>query len=299
MNSTKKQARLQRHQEIAEKYESGMTLAEVGAVYGVSRERVRQIVSGLGIEKTEGGAAIRSFLTTQNRVDALKKSAAKTESICFARWGMNMEQYRAHVSKYGNTANKTSPLHKYAQQRNNAKTRGVEWNFTFADWWKEWLDSGKWDQRGLGDGLYVMARHGDSGAYSAGNVYICTQSQNSKDSFITSPASVRFADCCTSLGRGRGYHYSPSRSKINPFYVQLRGCHIGQYPTAEAAREAYLQAAAGTLPHREMRPSKKIDVEQVLLIRDDKRKQLEIAEQYGIHRSTVSLIKSRSIWSHV
>lgn len=43
----------------------------------------------------------------------------------------------------------------------------------------------------------------------------------------------------------------------------------------------------------------KLTAEQVLLIRKDKRKQFVIANEYGVTRPLISLIKSRKAWGHL
>lgn len=74
-----------------------------------------------------------------------------------------------------------SPYEFFRLQRKNARQRAIEWQFTFADWWKVWLDSGKWFERGNRAGQFVMARYGDVGPYSASNVRILTHNQNSAE----------------------------------------------------------------------------------------------------------------------
>lgn len=197
-----KKADLQKHLKIGGMYKSGMTLAEIGAIYGVGTERIRQVVVGLGIARTEGGAAIRSFLLAQDKAAAARQKATRDDARCFQKWGMPLDQYRAHVKIYGNTTTRSSPLDCYRMQRNNAKTRGVAWNFTFQEWWALWQESGKWAVRGRGHG-YVMARYGDAGSYEPNNVYICTQAQNASDSYITRPASMRFPNSKVALRRSR------------------------------------------------------------------------------------------------
>ena len=67
---------------------------------------------------------------------------------------------------------------KYNQQKSNAKRRGIAWQLTFDQWWDIWFTSGKWKQRGKLTGQYCMARPGDVGAYSVGNVRIVPVTQN-------------------------------------------------------------------------------------------------------------------------
>jgi hypothetical protein len=69
-------------------------------------------------------------------------------------------------------ARRKTPQYYYNQQKQNAKRRGIAWEFDFEDWWKIWRDSGKWGERGCNRGQFVMARNGDSGSYRVGNVSI-------------------------------------------------------------------------------------------------------------------------------
>jgi hypothetical protein len=70
----------------------------------------------------------------------------------------------------------------YAIQRNNAKQRGIAWEFTFDSWLKKWEDSGKLSLRGnTKEKPYVMCRYGDVGPYSYDNTRIDTRENNSKE----------------------------------------------------------------------------------------------------------------------
>jgi hypothetical protein len=68
----------------------------------------------------------------------------------------------------------------YVRQRDTAKSRGIEWRFTFVTWWAMWDASGKWALRGRTKGLggWEMSRPGDVGPYSPDNVVICTHKEN-------------------------------------------------------------------------------------------------------------------------
>ena len=73
---------------------------------------------------------------------------------------------------------RNTKLDRFNQHKANAERRGVEFNFTFDEWFKMWGDSGKWDERGTGSDKYCMARHSDSGPYSIDNVSIQTNREN-------------------------------------------------------------------------------------------------------------------------
>lgn len=73
----------------------------------------------------------------------------------------------------------------YSSQRQSAKTRSIEWQFTFKEWVDVWEASGKLSLRGVGRGRYVMARHGDEGPYHKSNVSIVLATINSRDGIET------------------------------------------------------------------------------------------------------------------
>jgi hypothetical protein len=66
--------------------------------------------------------------------------------------------------------------HKYG-----AKKRGIEFTFSFDEWcawWESHLGADWQSKRGARVGLYVMARNGDRGPYSPGNVRCILHSEN-------------------------------------------------------------------------------------------------------------------------
>lgn len=65
--------------------------------------------------------------------------------------------------------------------RLNAFERGIPWNFQYWEWLQIWQDSGHLEDRGNKGGQWVMARHGDAGAYEAGNVKITRVEKNASD----------------------------------------------------------------------------------------------------------------------
>ena len=68
---------------------------------------------------------------------------------------------------------------KWLWQKNNAKRRGIEFDFPFEQWFQYWLDSGHWDERGIArSDQYVMSRIGDTGPYRIDNVVIKQNKDN-------------------------------------------------------------------------------------------------------------------------
>jgi hypothetical protein len=67
---------------------------------------------------------------------------------------------------------------KYRWHKNGAKSRGIDFLFTFEEWYDFWLQSGHWHERGKLSGQYAMARHNDIGPYQLGNVCIISNIEN-------------------------------------------------------------------------------------------------------------------------
>jgi hypothetical protein len=102
-----------------------------------------------------------------------------------------------------------TPQFYYNQQKQNAKHRGIPWEFDFEDWWKVWRDSGKWGERGCKLGQFVMARRGDAGPYSVENVVIMEAGKNGSEALINWPEKKRarkaeeakMEECCTAFAK--------------------------------------------------------------------------------------------------
>lgn len=177
-----------RANEMAALYTSGQTMQEVGDHFGVSRQYVEQVLRKLGVPQRSGGVSTRILLS----LDKFRAKRDARDARLFKKWGLSAAEYDALVATYGASTTGTSPLKRFMEQRGTAGTRGVAWEITFKEWWTIWQESGHWEQRGRGYG-YVMARYGDSGPYSAGNVQIITQAQNSSDSYLVKPGRERAA----------------------------------------------------------------------------------------------------------
>lgn len=158
---------MDRVRRMAELYKSGKTLQQIGDEYGMTRERVRQLISFVGLSRKSGGAHFHA-----KRSEVAKH--AKKDTWALKKWGCTYAQYR-------NLVLMNWPTRAFCYQKRTAGHRGIEWKFTLWQWWTVWQESGKWEQRGRGHNKYVMARKGDVGPYEAGNVFICTLSENSSN----------------------------------------------------------------------------------------------------------------------
>ena len=87
------------------------------------------------------------------------------------------------VAEYIEILQTAKALQAFRLQKNNARTRGIEWRLSLREWWEIWQASGHWNNRGRLSLQYVMCRHGDCGPYAVGNVYIATVMQNLQDAW--------------------------------------------------------------------------------------------------------------------
>jgi hypothetical protein len=229
----------ERCQRMAELYRSGKTLQQIGDEYGITRERVRQLIGFLGLNGSSGGRTLHAVMRAKEKH---AQRASKEESKYQKTFGCSKAVFLEidpvpFVVTNKRRYRKKSPASAYYNQKRNAEVRGIQWEFNFPDWWRVWKDSGKWEKRGRGRG-YCMARHGDSGPYSADNVYICTIGQNFSDSYLIHSWDERFANCKRDT-HGIGYSISKiTKQKKNPFQLYIGKKYAGLYPTREAAEQA-------------------------------------------------------------
>lgn len=163
---------------MIEQFRAGATLAEVGKAFGVSRERVRQIFVKHGVSNSERPRP-KSWREQQDE---------RVAANILRRWHITRDEYNAIREQWGSATTTGSPFMRYLRQRQNARKRGIGWEFTFREWWQVWQDSGQWERCGRGAG-YCMARYMDAGPYRADNVYICTIAQNFSDSWKVEKAN--------------------------------------------------------------------------------------------------------------
>lgn len=213
---------------MAALYRSGKTLQQIGDEFGITRERVRQIITMRhGLRARDGGKSVAMKRTRARR-------AAARDASCLTEFGCTWSQ-RQFLLVLGGEAmarglhRDRTPIGAFRRQRQNAKIRGIGWELTLWQWWTIWQDSGRWEQRGRGQG-YVMCRKGDQGPYAADNVFIATAAENSGTS------KTKKSRLPLGVKRSRSGRYCADR-QINGTRV-----HLGTFDDPDAAHAAYLAA---------------------------------------------------------
>lgn len=213
-------------------YRNGYTLQQIGDQYGITRERVRQLITKYeGLRGKDGGYSAKAAKSKAER-------RQKAEARCYRKWGCTVEQYKRllkmgrEMTKAGESFQRT-PTGAFARQRENSRKRGIGWELTLGQWWHIWEQSGKWEQRGRGQG-YVMARVGDDGPYAVGNVYITTAIDNSSNAH-----RKRKHDLPTGVHLVRNGNY---RAFVARRCIKGVVHHLGTFHKAEIAHAAYLAA---------------------------------------------------------
>lgn len=213
---------------IAAAYSAGRTLQDIGNQYGISRERVRQILRKYtDVQASDGGASI---IWARQR----EKRATAKDRKYMDRLGCGWDEYKRirdlgrEMCKSGRSYSQ-SPMGAFISQKRNANKRQIGWDLTFWQWWEIWQASGRWEQRGRGQG-YVMCRKRDAGPYAADNVFIATAIENTASSKLKKsglPVGVR------AIGR----RFSAQRM------IGGKVRQLGTYATAQEAYAAYVAAA--------------------------------------------------------
>lgn len=208
---------IDRELKMAEMYRQGLTLQKIGDHFGVTRERVRQLIGRHGLDGDDGGRQ-------KVRERTLARKRAVDDARDLAKYGLTREQ-RRHLSRIG-------AMKAFHEQERNAAHRNIEWKLSLSDWWSVWEASGKWEQRGRSGDGYVMSRVRDDGPYELGNVHIQTLRENSRE------AVAKWRGKKKAL---RGvFHLYPGLAR--GWVAKFRKKHLGYYATAEEA--AWARASA-------------------------------------------------------
>jgi hypothetical protein len=222
----------ERSERMAALYRGGTTLQAIGDEYGITRERVRQLIGKYhGLKGDDGGFIIRARLNDARRAASRDTRWLSTHGCTYSQWRYLLALGKNMQAKGVGSAR--TPLGAFKSQKNNAGQRGIGWELTVWQWWTLWQESGRWAKRGRGQG-YVMCRKGDSGPYAIGNVVIATAVENIAE-YYTTTRKKTLPTGVTRARRGLGFQ---AKRSVNG--VQL---NLGIHTTPEQAHAAYLAAA--------------------------------------------------------
>ena len=154
----------ERTEAMAALYRSGKKLHEIGDIYGVSRERVRQLLAKAGITRKDGGQSVLSA-----------PKAAERQALSDEYWIKVSGMVRKDLLEIPASVRRA-----YTTHRRNAANRGIPWEMNLAQWAGIWKSSGKWKRRGRGADCYVMSRIRVNEPFSPDNVCICTLREASR-----------------------------------------------------------------------------------------------------------------------
>lgn len=165
-----------RNKQIAAYYKKGWTLERIGQKYGVSRERIRQLLKAQGLTGKDGGHAVQMIEVRKRHEEAAERHRLKMRERARKRvkkaYGCSLELWE-ELGGHRWDKNPNSPVYKFMNIKRLAKyKRDLKWELTLQQWWDLWQKSGKWDQCGTKRGQYVMARIDKNKPYKVGNVKI-------------------------------------------------------------------------------------------------------------------------------
>ncbi len=155
-----------RIQKIAQHYLAGKTCAAIAENVGVTAERVRQILRGLGIKRQQGGVSLR----TRRRMQAQEaEKLRKFERLARRYYHCTNEEVEAVIRawralsaahrKLPHWAHR-SPLHRFRVFHASLKNRHRTVTLTLPEWWALWEESGHWTTYGRGRNKHHMeVRH--------------------------------------------------------------------------------------------------------------------------------------------
>ena len=156
---------------MLERYLAGETAKQIGERFSLTGARVSQILS------REFGVNFRNTGKRQRQKIRELREKHRADQKYLRKYAMTRDEYR-EINKNLDTKG-VKPIRRYSLQKASARSRGIEFNLTFSQWWEIWRESGKWLQRGQRG--FVMCRYNDVGAYEMGNVEIASASQNHRE----------------------------------------------------------------------------------------------------------------------
>jgi hypothetical protein len=166
-----------REETMCTMYREGRTLQEIGDRFGITRERVRQLIRPLGVTRADGGIHIAA-VENQRRREV--RASASREARSMSTYGCSYAE--AKRLNYGMAFSDVgSPAFAYMRDRCNHTRRGKTFELTFPQWSDLFEAAGGVFNRGrFAEGL-VLSLRDKRGNFVMGNVRVITLSENTRE----------------------------------------------------------------------------------------------------------------------
>jgi hypothetical protein len=163
----------QRGIEIERSFRDGQTMQSIADIYGLSRERIRQILDKRGLIFKDGGKHVQA---QRSAAVKLNRRASKRNLMTLHYYGCSHAEALA-INGGKPISTPDYPVWTFRESRRQAVSVGYEWDISIKDWWAIWQASGKWEQRGRKAESYALFRKDNQGPFSADNLEVVTFSQ--------------------------------------------------------------------------------------------------------------------------
>lgn len=112
---------------MAAMYKGGRTLQQIGDLFGITRERVRQLIKKKGMTGKDGGARISS---AAGRAERMARLLARREEKAKRIYGVSHQEALA-LNGGMSLRDPESLATKYRQKKANALRKAHDWDLTF------------------------------------------------------------------------------------------------------------------------------------------------------------------------
>lgn len=158
----------ERKEAIKAMFHDGKTMQEIGDEYGITRERVRQILKKLGIVYKDGGAHVRGLRVAGAKLNK-RRSVRNLRTLAY--YGCTHAE-ALNINGGMILSMPGSPADTYKDSRRSAIKNGFGWEITLPEWWDIWASSGKWAKRGRDTTHFAMYRKDEQLPFRPDNLEI-------------------------------------------------------------------------------------------------------------------------------
>jgi len=151
-----------------------MTLAEIGAVEGITRERVRQILVTVGVTANDGGAHQRCISNTARREQA---GIEAREERCQRQYGCSFDVFR-ELTGCARLGRNSKLIKLYLHHKYTATRAGLIWGITLPEY-AEFITP-HIHKIGLKRSSLVLGRKDKSKDFTPDNVHLVSLEENSR-----------------------------------------------------------------------------------------------------------------------